>query len=243
MKKYYILMLVLCCVFGWGSYTHWDMVSGINGLGVGAKGSEISVASSTGQLYQVGTLITATGAEINTIADGVTTTATEVNILDLSVAGAVTKYIAYDLTFSATDVEIDIAEDLPFPCLVTKVFFNCTVAEATGGTKTIDIGILSTEGSGDANGFCAAIPVSATGIVMPGATITAGTGESFFASTTKGVLLASLTAGTNLATDVGTYYEFPHVVVLGSQSITYTMGSGDFESLVGVIIVEYIQLN
>jgi len=46
-------------------YTHFDKVSGKNGLAVGAKDSEVTVADSSGYLYQVGTKITATAAEIN----------------------------------------------------------------------------------------------------------------------------------------------------------------------------------
>ena len=46
-------------------YTHFDKVSGVTGLGVGAKGSEVVVASSTGRLYQQGTAVTATGAQLN----------------------------------------------------------------------------------------------------------------------------------------------------------------------------------
>jgi len=47
------------------SYTHFDQVSGKNGIGVGAKGSEVTVASGTGQLYQSGTVVTATAANLN----------------------------------------------------------------------------------------------------------------------------------------------------------------------------------
>lgn len=49
-------------------YTHHDKISGINGLAVGKKDSEIVVASATGQLYQSGTALTPTGAEINKLA-------------------------------------------------------------------------------------------------------------------------------------------------------------------------------
>lgn len=60
------------------SYTHNDKVCGTNGLAVGANDSEVVVADSTGVLYQGGTEVTATAAEINTVCDGVLTgTATE----------------------------------------------------------------------------------------------------------------------------------------------------------------------
>ena len=43
-------------------YTHHDKVSGVTGLAVGAKGSEIVVADSTGLLYNAGTALTTSSA-------------------------------------------------------------------------------------------------------------------------------------------------------------------------------------
>lgn len=66
--------------------THFDKVSGINGLYVGKKDSEVTVASLTGQLYQSGTALTPSAAELNTLT-GVTASAAELNLIDGSVAG------------------------------------------------------------------------------------------------------------------------------------------------------------
>lgn len=46
-------------------YSHNDKPTGVNGLFVGAKGSEVQVASSTGQLYQSGTAVSGTAAELS----------------------------------------------------------------------------------------------------------------------------------------------------------------------------------
>jgi len=46
-------------------YTHFDKVSGNNGLFAGKKGSEVQVASATGQLSQSGVAITKTAVQIN----------------------------------------------------------------------------------------------------------------------------------------------------------------------------------
>ncbi len=56
-------------------YTHFDKVSGINGIGVGAKGSEVEVANATGQLRQSGTAITASAAELNKLDNSTFTAA------------------------------------------------------------------------------------------------------------------------------------------------------------------------
>jgi hypothetical protein len=55
-------------------YTHFDKVSGINGLAVGKRGSEVSVASSSGQLFQSGAAIAADAAQINNVMESNTLT-------------------------------------------------------------------------------------------------------------------------------------------------------------------------
>ena len=50
-------------------YTHFSKVSGETAVAVGVKGSEVDIADSSGNLAQAGTTITATGAEINRVAD------------------------------------------------------------------------------------------------------------------------------------------------------------------------------
>ena len=65
-------------------YTHHDRISGVNGLAVGAKGSETVVADSSGALYQKGTEITATAAELNKM-DGITASTAELNSVFLTV--------------------------------------------------------------------------------------------------------------------------------------------------------------
>lgn len=60
---------------GW---THFSKVSGVNGVGVGAKGSEVEIADSSGNLSHGGTAVSATATELN-IMDGVTATTAEIN--------------------------------------------------------------------------------------------------------------------------------------------------------------------
>ena len=63
------------------TYSHIGKPSGEEGLFVGVSGSEVQVASPTGGLYQSGTAITASAAELN-LLDGVTATTTELNQVD-----------------------------------------------------------------------------------------------------------------------------------------------------------------
>jgi len=57
------------------TYSHIGKPSGEEGLFVGVSGSEVQVASSTGGLYQSGTAVTASAAELNLIDTSVAGTA------------------------------------------------------------------------------------------------------------------------------------------------------------------------
>lgn len=136
--------------------------------------------------------------------------------------------------------EQDSSWNLPATAIVHDVFVNVTTAESTGTTKTLDVGLLSSESGGDADGFLDGVNVSATGIKRGVATVTAGGTESYFSSTTRGALFRSFLAGANTATDVGTNYEKPHLSsAVTAKSISYTAGSTDFAELVADIYIVY----
>jgi hypothetical protein len=185
----------------------------------------------------------ATTSHTHTLSDvtDVSATAAEINaIADVS-ANAVIKVKKINIIAPSDATEQDTAFDLPANSLVLDVYVNVTSAEATGTTKTIDVGLLSSETNGDADGFLVGIDVSATGIVRGVATITTGAMENFFASTTRGALLANFTAGDDVPTDVGTNYETPHITDT-AVSVTFTAGSADFVELVANIYVLYIEM-
>lgn len=46
-------------------YTHYDKLSGVNGISVGKKGHEVKVADSAGKLYQSGAALAGTADEIS----------------------------------------------------------------------------------------------------------------------------------------------------------------------------------
>lgn len=148
-----------------------------------------------------------------------------------------------DITSAPTGAEQDTGWDLPAKAVILDVFIDVTAAEATGGTKTLDVGLKSGESGGDANGFLAAISVAATGLIRGKAALTAGANESYFASTTRGALFGTFLAGTNAAGDVGTCYEQPHASTsVTAKSLTYTAGSNDFIEFRGSIYVVYEEI-
>lgn len=66
--------------------THFNKVSGINGVYTGAEGSEVQIADASGSLYIGGVAITATAAEVNAAA-GTGVSSTELDLLDGALAG------------------------------------------------------------------------------------------------------------------------------------------------------------
>ncbi len=175
-----------------------------------------------------GTEITADADELNTL-DGVTASAAEINELDLSVVGAVSKVKVINMTASdfSDGSEVDTGWDLPDNAIVKNVFVRVNTEETTASTKTIDVG---TDGSGsnDPDGFLAGVSVAATGLV-------------------KGTLVNSgQTLGALLAVDeddAGTLVPEPDVTS-GGESVTVTAGdAGGFDEADFDIIIEYIEVS
>jgi len=138
---------------------------------------------------------------------------------------AVEKIKAISITTAPTGAEQSTGWSLPDKAIVKKVWIDVTTAEATGGTKTLDVG---TDGSGsnDPNGFLAAVSVAATGVKK-------GTLDS--AGQTVGVLL--------LADEDGAGAVVPEEdVTSGGDTITYTAGSAGWVEFIGTIYIQYIEL-
>ena len=114
------------------SYTNFDKVAAINGFGIGPNGSEVPAISSTGQLYQSGTLLTRTAAQLNATAtvlaggSGVQSGASSVTI---AVAGTA---VAVTVTFAA-----------PF-ATIPNVAVGITSATGDAGYNNIRASAVST---------------------------------------------------------------------------------------------------
>ena len=156
----------------------------------------------------------------------------------------VLKHLVIPIGYGDGTTENDTTQNLPSTAIVEDVLVNVTTAEATGGTKTLDVGLLSSETGGDANGFVAAVDVSSTGLKRPEGTFTAGTNETYLSANTRGVLLATALLGSNTATDVGTYAEKPFLTdSVTAKSVSWTPGSTDWAEFAGEIIIMYREVN
>lgn len=149
------------------------------------------------------------------------------------------------ISSTPTGSEQDTGWDLPSKAIVLDVWLDVTTVEATGTTKTLDVGLLASESGGDADGFLKGVSVaSTTGIKRGVPTLTTGSNEVYFASTTRGALFAALTAGTDNAGDVGTYFEKPHLAgSVTAKSISYTSASANFAEFRGAIYILYIDVD
>ncbi len=91
---------------------------------------------------------------------------------------------AIRVPFAKSTSEVDTGIELPQYTIVTEAFLEVTTKVTAA---TVDAGLLSTEASGDADGFIDAISAATVGIIMP---------------TLSGAAVTNLTVGELLATDM-----------------------------------------
>ena len=114
--------------------------------------------------------------------------------------------------------------------------------DAVDAGETLDVGLLSTETGGDANGFMALIDVATAGGVAAKAVVTVGGTENFFASTVLGALLSEdFLAGANVATDVGTNYDTVHRCDGVAKTISLTLTAGS-DTAKGYVFLPYTRM-
>lgn len=134
------------------------------------------------------------------------------------------KVLVFPMVFNAGGTEVDTGLDLPKQSIV---YDSAVEVITTDATETVDIGTLTGETNADPNGFIAAASVAVAGYVQP-TTVTVGSNETYIAATTLGALLATISAGNDVATDVGGLVRKHHFVT-GSDavSVSYTPSSSD----------------
>jgi hypothetical protein len=127
-----------------------------------------------------------------------------------------------------TGAEVDTGWDLPDTSIVIDAFLNVTTAEATGTTKTLDVGTLATETDGDANGFLAGASLAAAALV-------GGIGTA--ATQTYGALLLDIPS--TIATDGS--MKVNYAVDSGTaRSVSVTAGSSDCADFVADLYILYL---
>ena len=148
-----------------------------------------------------------------------------------------TKFVRKQAVIHCKGSEADASErttafTLPAGCIVHDVYINVRTADAG---ETVDIGTEGT--SNDPNGYASLLSLANEGIVRPGVTVTAGANETYFSAATRGALLATFLAGSNVTGDVGTYVEHPHVLAT-ADPLSFTCSTGT-DTAVFDIIIDY----
>lgn len=122
--------------------------------------------------------------------------------------------------------EVDTGYDFKKGDLIMHACVKVETAEATGTTKTVDVGLLSSESGGDADGLLDGVVTSATGVVGVDATATDGANQNFIAAAPKlGALLRAGLLGADVAGEASAVIPRPHVINGTAVSLTYTIGS------------------
>jgi hypothetical protein len=134
--------------------------------------------------------------------------------------GSAYRSITIPIGYADGTAETDSGIDLPATSsLLPQVLLEVQTPEVTGATKTLDIGTLSGEAGGDADGIAAGLDVSSAGLVK--ATLASG-------GQTLGALLRVDESGSGALVPEAN-------PSLGGRSISWTPGSADWAEFAGRI--------
>jgi len=144
------------------------------------------------------------------------------------------------LPFGASDnTEVDTGIDLPSGLLVTDAYIKVTTTDAS---ETLDVGLLSSESGGDADGFVLATSVANSGYVNQWPVVTGGTNIDYVVHTAGyGAYLKQGIAGADAVATVGGFTRRYHATDGTAKSVTYTGSSGS-DTAAGYIILHYHRL-
>ncbi len=194
------------------------------------SGTSQTVESGATHTFESGSTLAVDGT-LSIGGTTVTATADELNGIDISAVGALAKVKKIAISAAPTGSEQDTTWDLPAKSVVLNVFVDVTTAEVTGTTKTLDVGLLSSESGGDADGFIDGVSVAATGLKL--ASLVSG-------SVTRGVLLKETVTGSGSATHSS---PVPYASTANTaKSVSYTSGSNNFAEFRGAIYIVYVEL-
>ena len=135
--------------------------------------------------------------------------------------------VSIPLVYNAGGTEVSTGFVLPTNSVIYPWEMFVLVDTADSG-ETVDVGILSTETGGDANGFLSLISVTTLGMIAPTNTLVKGTNAHYISTTTYGVLfLAAACLGGNTAEDNAVLNYTPYKCNGTAKTISYTPSSSD----------------
>ena len=138
---------------------------------------------------------------------------------------------------SGAATEVDTLIDFPTNAMIQGAGALVTALDAT---ETIDIGLLSSESGGDADGFAALLSVAALGAVEAAVAVTVGGTETYYSGNTVGALIrAGYIVGTNVDQDYGLFARKAHRIDGTAKSLTWTLSTGS-DTAKGYLLVPYL---
>ena len=143
----------------------------------------------------------------------------------LALSGGSIRILRFPVSTSTNGVERSTGFALLSGTVVRRAYVAVKTLEATASTKTISVGLLSSETGGATNGFLNAVSTASAQIVAGNPAFT-GTSVQF------GSLLAVNAASAQLIRD--------HVVISGNaKTVTYTLNSAHTELVADVVLEVY----
>lgn len=141
---------------------------------------------------------------------------------------------------SSSTAETDTTYDLPSSCIVRDVWLKLTTASSAAGT--MNVGLLSSESGGDADGFVVSISTTSTGIRYPTFTHTEATSGDIITGNKRGLLLSAHATGTTDLGSWGFYSQKAHPSdLVTAKSVTYTV-SATAGGPAGTIFIEFTEI-
>lgn len=200
-------------------------MSGHNTANYREQGGAREVIGGALDVISGGELDIEAGGALKLAGTQVTASAAELNELDASATGGAVKIKKLSIESTPTGSEQDSGWDLPAKAVVLGVWIDVTIAEATGATKTLDVGTAVGE-SGDPDGWLDGVSVATTGLKK---------GTLLNSGQTLGVLLRADEDGS------GALVPEPDVAS-GGKSVVFTAGANDFAEFRGDIYIQYLEL-
>ena len=142
---------------------------------------------------------------------------------------------------ASNNAEVDTGMDFPVANLLIKdAYLRVTAIDAT---ETLEVGILSGEAGGDADGFLDLMDVGNLGFVNPYPVVTNGGNIDYHATNGSiyGVFLSQLIAGADAVATVGGFERRYYRTDGTAKSISYTETAGG-DTLAGYVTFPYVRL-
>lgn len=136
----------------------------------------------------------------------------------------ISKCFVAPFIFNAGGTEVDTGLDFPLNTVIQDFAVEVVTVDAT---ETLNVGLLSSETNGDADGICVGASLASATFLRPW-TITNSTTEDFVATTLKGDLLGVGAVGSSANNDFGQPGGWGHIVTgANARSLSYTPSTSD----------------